>query len=558
MGWSLDRLVPAGLRTVGTAKAGAALTVLGEFPRPVPLELVSGAVRVRLMTKPVVIEGLTMDVNICGPFLRSNGIDQLHSQGVLSVRGTHIPLLRPQEAQYVCASVPIYVDGDQVIPPLCDAPLAVVAPEVAEMSVDGAGDAEFLCEGEEVFSSTTDLHPVVAALVNCPASGRLAVRVLNSTASPIRVQAGLLYGNLTPLGCAQAPNGAGIAALGDSPPEKATSARKADSWPPARRRQYVEEEFKLAECPWLANPKDRQLAAHLLVKYWDVISIDGEFGQTSLIEHEIHTAPGPAIKCKYRPPNPVLEEDLDRQLDEWLKYKVIEGSQSQWSFALVAARKKNSDRKRWCVDYPRLNEVTIKDTFPLPNIEDNLARLGQSKVFSAIDGCGAYHVVNIRKEDRPKTAFATHRGLFQFRQMPFGLTNAPATYCRLVQLVLAGIPHEMAIPYLDDTCVHSRDVPSHFRALEAVLAAFQRAGLKLQAKKCHLFQKEIEYLGHVISERGVQPQPEYVRAVQDWPLPSTKTQARAFLGKVGYYKRFIKGYSGIARPWTDVTGKVPG
>jgi hypothetical protein len=203
-----------------------------------------------------------------------------------------------------------------------------------------------------------------------------------------------------------------------------------------------------------------------------------------------------------------------------------------------------------------MGSITLKDTFPLPNIEDNLVRLSRSRVFSGIDGCGAYHVVEVAKQDRPKTAFATPWGSYQFKRMPFGLTNAPATYCRLVQMVLEGIPYDMALPYLDHTCIHSPDVKTHFTALRRVLEAHRKAGLKLQPSKCQLFQEEIEYLGHVVSKRGVRPPEKYVQVVQDWPLPRTRTEARAFLGKVGYYRRFIKGYSQLARPWTDVTGKV--
>ena len=296
-------------------------------------------------------------------------------------------------------------------------------------------------------------------------------------------------------------------------------------------------------------------AIALLLKHWEVFSVDGSFGKTDLIQHEIVTIPKPPIKERFRPINPILEEDLKRQLKEWLAHDVIEPSKSPWNFALVAASKKNSTKKRWCVDYRPLNAITVKDSFPLPQIEDNLVRLGRSRIFSGIDGCGAYHVVEVAPKDRPKTAFSTPLGSFQFKRMPFGLTNAPATYCRLVQMVLEGIPYDMAIPYLDDTCVHSPDLPGHFRALDRVLGAHAKAGLKLQPSKCSLFQNQIEYLGHVVSAGGVSPPAQYVRVIQDWPLPKTKTQARAFLGKVGYYRRFIKGYGSLARPWTDVTGK---
>ena len=121
-----------------------------------------------------------------------------------------------------------------------------------------------------------------------------------------------------------------------------------------------------------------------------------------------------------------------QQLDLWLKQDVVQPSSSPWSFPLIAVPKKNG-KTRWVIDYRWLNEVTIKDSFPLPNIEDNQARLSDSQIFSGIDGAGAFHVIPIRKEDRPKTAFSTPWGLFEFACMPFGLCNAPATYSRLVK-----------------------------------------------------------------------------------------------------------------------------
>ena len=114
----------------------------------------------------------------------------------------------------------------------------------------------------------------------------------------------------------------------------------------------------------------------------------------------------------------------------------------------------------------------------------------------------------------------------------------------------------MALLYLDDTCVHSRDLQGHFGALRRVLEAHRQAGLKLPPAKCALFRKEIEYLGHVVTGRGIRPTDKYIYVVQDWPLPKTKSEARTFLGKVRYYRRFIQDYSAIAAPWTSATGKL--
>jgi hypothetical protein len=251
----------------------------------------------------------------------------------------------------------------------------------------------------------------------------------------------------------------------------------------------------------LTSAAEVEEALGLLEQYADIFSIDGSYGQTNLLKHAIHTADVVPIKCRNRPINPALIDDLRAQMELWLRHDVIEESASPWASALVAAPKKNG-KTRWCVDYRALNKATVKDAYPMPLIEDRLAQLAHARIFSSVDGSGAFHVVELEEDAKPKTAFATPWGLYQFKRMPFGLTNAPATYSRLMQIALAGVPTTMALSYLDDTLVHSRDFPRHLAALRMVLEAHRRAGLKLQPEKCQLFKKRLEYLGHIVTTRA--------------------------------------------------------
>ena len=215
----------------------------------------------------------------------------------------------------------------------------------------------------------------------------------------------------------------------------------------------------------------------MLRKYEDIISKDDQYGTTNLVEHAIHTEDNPPIKCKLRPLNPIQEQGLKEQIDHWMDTDVIEKSYSPWAFPVMPVPKKNG-KTRWVIDYRRLNDITVKDSYPLPNMEDNLARFSHSAVFSAIDSAGAFHVVNITPEHREKTAFISPFGLYQFKKMGFGLCNGPATYSRLIQKVLEGIPTSIAIPYLDDIGIHSPDMPSHLSALEKVLEAHRKSRLE--------------------------------------------------------------------------------
>ena len=222
------------------------------------------------------------------------------------------------------------------------------------------------------------------------------------------------------------------------------------------------------------------------MEFWDSFSHDGFYGKTHLLKHRIITEDVPPIKCRYRPINPALEPDLRKQLDSWLEHGVIEPANSPWSFNLVAAKKKDG-RIRWCVDWRRLNDITKKDSFPMPTVQDSLARLAGSRIFSAIDMQGAFHCVEMDERDREKTAFATPFGSFQQKMLGFGVTNGPPTYCRLVEMVLRGIPSSVAIGFLDDGLIHSRTVKQHVLNLRRVLSAYRDAGLRFSPTKCTFF-----------------------------------------------------------------------
>ncbi len=200
------------------------------------------------------------------------------------------------------------------------------------------------------------------------------------------------------------------------------------------------------------------------------------------------------------------------------------------------------------MDYRRLNQLTKKDAFPLPRIEDSLTSLTQAAWYSTLDLASGYWQVQVEEGDREKTAFTTPFGLFEWDRMPFGLCNAPATFQRLMQRCLGSQLVDTTLVYLDDVIVYSPDFESHLQHLEQVFRAMEKYGLKLQPDKCQLFRKEVKFLGHCVSASGVSVDPEKVSVVQGWSAPKTVRQVRSFLGFVGYYRRFIKDFSKIAKP----------
>ena len=226
-----------------------------------------------------------------------------------------------------------------------------------------------------------------------------------------------------------------------------------------------------------------------------------------------------------------------------MEAEVIEPSTSPWASALVPVKKKGSDKLRWAVDYRRLNDVTIKDAYPLANIECNLHKLATAEVFSTLDSAGAFHTMPIREEDRDLTAFVTPFGHYRFSKLPFGLANAPAAYSRLVQIALDRLPRGFSLGFIDDIIIYSSTIREHVDHLRQVVRLHASVGMKLNLNKCHIMRNEVEYLGHLVSREGIQMIPSYVDRIMDWPLPETGKDLASFLGFTGYYRSFIKEYS---------------
>ena len=210
---------------------------------------------------------------------------------------------------------------------------------------------------------------------------------------------------------------------------------------------------------------------------------------------------------------------------------------------------------RCCIDFRKLNDVTVKDRYPLPKIDQSLEAMTGAHSLSSFDLRSSYHQVTVNPADRDKTAFICPRGLFRYKVMPFGLCNAGATFQRLMDVIMSGLHMDICLVYLDDVVIFSKSPAEHIRHLQMVLERLSHAGLKLKPEKCQFLQKSVRFLGHIVSSEGIGTDPEKTRAVAEWPTPTSVHETRQILGLAGYYRRFIKNFAQIAAPLHALTRK---
>ena len=286
----------------------------------------------------------------------------------------------------------------------------------------------------------------------------------------------------------------------------------------------------------------------LLMKSTDVFALnDSELGCTDVVSHNIDTGDKlPVKQPPYRAPM-IYREKIAEMVMEMQERGIVQPSMSPWASPVILVPKKDGSL-RFCVDFRKLNALTKKDVYPLPRVDDILDTLGDAKYFSTLDLASGYWKIPLDAESRPKTAFTTHQGLFEFVRMPFGLCNAPATFQRAMQSVLAGLEWRDCFVYIDDILVVSRTFEEHLRHLEQIFDRLRNANLRLKPKKCSFLCNKVTYLGHVISVEGVCPDPEKTEKVRSFPVPRDVTQVRQFIGLASYYRRFVPKFAQIASP----------
>ncbi|GJT08727.1 putative reverse transcriptase domain-containing protein [Tanacetum coccineum] len=276
---------------------------------------------------------------------------------------------------------------------------------------------------------------------------------------------------------------------------------------------------------------------------------------TRQVEFQIDLIPGaaPVARAPYRLAPSEMKE-LSDQLKELSDKGFIRPSSSPWGAPVLFVKKKDGSF-RMCIDYRELNKLTVKNRYPLPRIDDLFDQLQGSSIYSKIDLRSGYHQLRVREEDIPKTAFRTRYGHYEFQVMSFGLTNAPAVFMDLMNRVCKPYLDKFVIVFIDDILIYSKNKQEHAEHLKLILELLKKEQLYAKFSKCEFWIPKVQFLGHVIDSQGIHVDPAKIESVKDWASPKSATEIRQFLGLAGYYRRFIEGFSKIAKPMTKLTQK---
>ena len=277
-----------------------------------------------------------------------------------------------------------------------------------------------------------------------------------------------------------------------------------------------------------------------------------DLGKADIVKHKIKLTDDTPFKEPYRRIPPGMFEEVRQHLNGMLESDAIRPSQSPFSSNVVLVRKKDGSL-RFCIDFRKLNNRTVKDAYYLPRVDETLDTLNGASYFSKLDLRSGYWQVEMEEEDKAKTAFSVGTmGFFECNRMAFGLTNAPATFQRLMERCMGDLNLTECLIFLDDILIFSETFEEHISRIGAVFSQLCQHGLKLKASKCEFFKSRVSYLGHVVSQNGVETDPDKISALKEWPVPQNVKQLRSFLGFTGYYRRYIKDYARIAKPLNDL------
>lgn len=303
------------------------------------------------------------------------------------------------------------------------------------------------------------------------------------------------------------------------------------------------------------NEEEKHKIVQLCNKYSDIFHQENiPLSSSNTVQHHIRTSTEQPIYVRpYRHPH-AMREEITNQIQKLLSNNIIRPSISPYCSPVWLVPKKadasGKIKHRMVIDYRRLNEQTIEDKYPIPRIDEILDSLGKCTYYTTLDLSQGFHQIEMHPDSIEKTAFSVNNGHYEYLRMPFGLKNAPSTFQRAMDSILKEFINKFCLVYMDDIIVFSKSLHDHLIHLRQIFQKLREHNLKVQLDKTEFLQKEVPFLGHIITPQGVRPNPNKISAIQKFPLPTTPKAIKSFLGLIGFYRRFIKNFAKIVSPLT--------
>jgi hypothetical protein len=290
----------------------------------------------------------------------------------------------------------------------------------------------------------------------------------------------------------------------------------------------------------------------LILTYGSIFEEPKDLPPSRQYDHSISLLPNVApINCRPYRYSPEQNDEIERQVTKMLEAGIVVSSLSPFASPMLLVKKKDNSW-RFCVDYRKLNSISVKNKFPLPIIDELHDEIAGAKFLSTIDLASGFHQIKMVPEDEAKTAFKTHHGHFQFRVMTFDLTNAPGTFQYLMNVIFGKYKRRFILVFMDDILVFSKTLEEHIEHLHIIFPTLLEHKLYIKFSKCTFAQQQLSYLGHIISQHGVSTDPNMTAAMVNWPTPLNFTKLGGFLGLTWYYRKFVRNYGSMVRPLTNL------
>ena len=297
------------------------------------------------------------------------------------------------------------------------------------------------------------------------------------------------------------------------------------------------------------SPVQKQQLCDVFSQYTEILT-DCPGKNVTLETHSVTLTSDKPIRKKMYPLPFSSVEKVNKEVDTMIELGVIEPSNSPYSSPFLMVKKPDGSF-RFCIDYRKLNEITVFDAEPIPDLEELFTQLSSSRFFTKIDLSKGYWQLPVKEQDRHKTAFQTPKGLFQWTRMPFGLVSAPATFARMMRKLR--LEENSALNFFDDILVKSQTWNSHLQSVSDVLAKLRFHGLTARPSKIHAGFQELEFLGHIVGSGSMKPESSKVKKILSVSIPKTKKQVRSVLGLLSYYRRYVPDFASLTAPLSDLT-----